>query len=234
MGISILQIEERWMKRLFLCLGPGGSCWVLSFGDARINLISPAGLHPGRLRGGPERPLVDEMSSLFPPHAHSWRLLTKWLTWTSLGAKLPPVPTQRRAVRSLPGVSAWWGGSSACLPHPRWSGSTPAALSSDQPQLIRAQLCENSLSFCARKAAPRGSVCCVPCGCAPCGGGWAFFSLSLSLSQIVWFGFSWHSQSIYPLILRAAKRATQEEGWATPRWMGKGAEVGLGPSSQVV
>lgn len=134
------------------------------------------------------------MSSLFPPRAHSWRLLTKWLTWASLGAELPPVPAQRRAVRSLPGVSAWWGGSSACLPHPHWSGSTPAALSSDQPQLIRAQLCENSLSFCTRKEAPRVSVCCVPCGCAPCSGGWAFFSLSLSLSHIVRFGFSWHSQ----------------------------------------
>lgn len=76
-----------------------------------------------------------------------------------------PSPAQRRDVRSLPRVSAWWRGSSACLPHPCWFGSTPAALSSDQPQLTRAHICENSLPFCTRKEATWGSVCHVPRGC---------------------------------------------------------------------
>lgn len=165
------------MKRLFLCLGPEGSCWVLSFGDAKINLVSPAGLHPGRFRGGLERLLVDEISSLFPPHARTWRLLTKWPTWESLGDKFPARPCTEEGCQK----SSW----SICLsrrkqrlsPSPLliWVNpscselrSTPADQSShmwEQP------------SFLHQKRSLMGvSLPCPMWVCAPCSGGWDFLS----------------------------------------------------------
>lgn len=172
------------MKSLSPRLGPAGCHWVLSSGDARINLISLAGLNPGRFRGGPEKSLMDEMPSLSPRPDLTWCLLTKW----------PDLGSSKSSCRA-PGRRLHRGGLSEVslgylptrrkqllpLLTPLWA--TPAHLSSgawEQP-------------FCsAPEEKPHEGGFAVPlCGCVrcPCVGVcslqwlWVFFSLSFSLSD---------------------------------------------------